>query len=193
MALFRIDELRTLSRKVAGDVRKAEQAVLRESATFSRAKTYDIFLSHSFSDAEVIHGVSLALNAMGYRVYVDWLEDRELDRTRVTRATAELLRDRMGACRSLFFATTVAAAESKWMPWELGYFDGLKGKSAILPVSASASTTDSFVGQEYLGLYPYVTKALAQGGNVERLWIHTAADVYVVFEKWLEGVQPSEH
>ena len=39
------------------------------------------------------------------------------------------------------------------MPWELGYFDGLRGeKVGILPLLGSPS--QSWVGQEYLGLYP---------------------------------------
>ncbi len=39
------------------------------------------------------------------------------------------------------------------MPWELGYFDGLKrGRVGIFPIVANAG--DAFQGQEYLGLYP---------------------------------------
>jgi hypothetical protein len=30
-----------------------------------------------------------------------------------------------------------------WMPWELGYMDGEKGKSAILPVSQYKSSGDA--------------------------------------------------
>tara|TARA_B100000446_G_C10520900_1_gene330315 strand:- start:339 stop:581 length:243 start_codon:yes stop_codon:yes gene_type:complete len=43
------------------------------------------------------------------------------------------------------------------MPWELGYFDGLsKGAVAVLPLVDYAS--ESYRGQEYLGLYPTVDK-----------------------------------
>ncbi len=39
------------------------------------------------------------------------------------------------------------------MPWELGYFDGLRrGHVGILPIVQSPSA--GFNGQEYLGLYP---------------------------------------
>jgi hypothetical protein len=39
------------------------------------------------------------------------------------------------------------------MPWELGYFDGLRnGKVGIFPLIESPGT--AFLGQEYLGLYP---------------------------------------
>jgi hypothetical protein len=40
------------------------------------------------------------------------------------------------------------------MPWELGYFDGMKpGHVGIVPIVASED--DTFPGQEYLGLYPH--------------------------------------
>ncbi len=41
------------------------------------------------------------------------------------------------------------------MPWELGYFDGLKdGNVGIFPIVQSENGT-IFAGQEYLRLYPY--------------------------------------
>jgi hypothetical protein len=39
------------------------------------------------------------------------------------------------------------------MPWELGYFDGLRERVAVLPV---VKTQGAYVGNEYLGLYPTV-------------------------------------
>ena len=62
----------------------------------------------------------------------------------------------MRSCKSLFFATSDNSSNSKWMPWELGYYDGYRGKVAILPINASLYQKDSFEGQEYLGLYNYV-------------------------------------
>ena len=35
-------------------------------------KTYDIFLSHSSNDNELIAGLKLLLQDMGYSIYVDW-------------------------------------------------------------------------------------------------------------------------
>jgi hypothetical protein len=40
------------------------------------------------------------------------------------------------------------------MPWELGYFDGLRrGRVGIFPIVESYGA--GFRGQEYLGLYPF--------------------------------------
>jgi hypothetical protein len=128
---------------------------LRKSAATSLSTTFDVFLSHSFLDAEVILGVKSLLEAEGLKVYVDWIEDAQVDRSRVTPKTADLLRTRMRHSESLIFATSATSSESKWMPWELGYFDGYKpGFVAILPLVQSALA--DFKGQEYLGLYPYV-------------------------------------
>jgi hypothetical protein len=55
----------------------------------------------------------------------------------------------------MLYATSKASSNSKWMPWELGYFDGLKSdKIRILPIVESSN--DDFRGVEYLGLYPAV-------------------------------------
>ena len=114
---------------------------------------FDIFLSHSFHDAELILGVRAILQRAGKRVYVDWIDDPELDRTKVSRATASRLRERMNQCSSLIYAATKASSSSKWMPWDLGYFDGRKSAEsvAIMPL---VSYPGESLGQEYLDLYP---------------------------------------
>jgi len=44
---------------------------LRKSAASDLTATFDVFLSHSFLDAEVIVGVKGLVEAEGLRVYVD--------------------------------------------------------------------------------------------------------------------------
>ena len=148
---------------------------------------HDIFLSHAFDDKELILGVALTLEDLGYSVYLDWRDDPSLDRKNVTAATAEKLRARMKVSKCLFYATTENASTSKWMPWELGYKDGQSTCAAILPIKETTPT--SFNGQEYLGIYPYAVQQRDTEGK-ERIWIHRAPTVYVVFEAWLEGKEP---
>lgn len=150
---------------------------------------HDIFLSHAFDDRELILGVALTLEDLGYTVYLDWRDDPSLDRKNVTSTTAEKLRTRMKASKCLFYATTENASNSKWMPWELGYKDGQNTRAAILPIKESIPT--SFNGQEYLGIYPYAVQQRDTEGK-ERIWIHQAPTVYVVFEAWLGGTEPSQ-
>jgi hypothetical protein len=151
--------------------------------------SYDIFLSHSFIDRDLLGGAVELFESMNYTVYIDWKDDSQLSRQAVTKSTADILRERVGRSAALFFATTPNAPTSKWMPWELGYMDGNKGKSAILPVSDEVRSSDSYIGQEYLGVYPYVTVGNDTKGR-RRLWIRENLDVYVSFDSWLKGNEP---
>lgn len=159
----------------------------REQRTFS-AKKYDIFLSHSSDDAKKVAGMKLELEDMGFTVYVDWIEDPELDRTDVTKRNAEILRSRMRSCSSLLYAFSKSASTSTWMPWELGYFDGLKGLVAVVPISRASSS--SFSGNEYLGLYPYVDIYTMENKSEEFIWVNESSDTYVEYRKWLGGTKP---
>ena len=117
-------------------------------------KEFDIFLSHSSSDNEIIAGITLLLQDFGYSVYVDW-NDPKLNKNNVTPGTAEILRNRMMQSKSLLYVFSENASNSKWMPWELGYFDGLKkSKIAVLPIIQHEQP--SFKGTEFVGLYRYV-------------------------------------
>jgi len=137
--------------------RESAAIELRKSANTSPSDRFDIFLSHSSEDAEVIAGVKLLLESDGLSVYVDWLRDPQLDRSQVTAATADLLRKRMNNSGYLLYASSQSSSASRWMPWELGYFDGRRPKCVgVLPVVARPN--DDFDGIEYLGLYPLIER-----------------------------------
>jgi hypothetical protein len=138
---------------------------------------FDIFLSHSILDAELVLGAKLELEDRGFTVYVDWLSDPLLKREQVTSTTADHLRTRMRQCKMLVYVHSENAALSRWCPWELGYFDGLRGGNVfILPVFSSARHT--YDGQEYLGLYPYLEPAA--GSN--NIWIERAGGISYLTE-----------
>jgi len=73
---------------------------------------------------------------------------------------------------------------SRWMPWEAGYFDALKGRVAILPIFETDPGNESYTGQEYLGLYPYIVR------GTRLLWVHSSASSYVEVSEWLNGKNP---
>lgn len=161
----------------------------REQKMFSAIpKTYDIFLSHSSSDARLVAGLKLELEDRGYSVYIDWINDHQLDRTNVTKDNANTLRMRMTQCKSLLYAFSPNASTSTWMPWELGYFDGMKGLVAVAPIARSSS--NSFTGNEYLGLYPYLDSASQDQGSEKKMWINEDSNTYVLFSEWLQGKKP---
>lgn len=134
MALFSESKIR--ARADRSTTTRTTDSVLNEKfQVTSQVTQFDIFLSHSFSDKKLILGIWLSLEDLGYKVYVDWINDRELSRSSVTKETARVLRARMLSCKSLFYATTTSSSSSKWMPWELGFKDGHNRKAAILPVT----------------------------------------------------------
>jgi hypothetical protein len=136
------------------------EAELRKTTRAPLTTAYDIFLSHSTLDADVVAGVKVLLEREGLKVYVYWAEDGRPQS--VTRATAETLRLRMRKCKSLIYAASDSSPNSKWMPWELGYFDGYSpGHVAILPLVQASG--QSFRGQEYLQLYPHLEQFLIDG------------------------------
>ena len=166
---------------------------IQEQHNFSSTqKVYDIFLSHSSGDAEIVIGLKLTIEDLGHSVYVDWIEDPKLNRAQVTKATAATLKTRMKQCKSLVYAFSENASNSKWMPWELGYFDGIKGTAAVLPISKAAKS--NFQGSEYLGLYYYIDIDIdtTQGGSKKVLWVSESSTKYVQFNLWLSGNQPTQ-
>jgi len=191
MSTFKISDVRLIGRAVGGPQKTASSVLNEAVRTQTTTKTYDIFLSHAFKDAELILGVKVKLETYGHSVYVDWLEDPQLDRSAVTPETAAKLRQRMTCCRSLFYSTTEASSNSKWMPWECGYVDGKRGRTAILPLTETSMET--YKGQEYLGIYPYVMEAPQEGETAKKLWVHYSPDTYCTFSAWLQGFEPSKH
>jgi hypothetical protein len=160
MAYVTLEEARSAA-QTRWVTKSLAESALRTAASAPASTDYDIFLSHSREDAQVIAGVKSLLEAEGTSVYVYWAEDNAA--APVTAATAANLRIRMNHCRGLIFASSQSSPDSKWMPWELGYFDGRKpGRVAIMPLPASSTT---FVGQEYLRLYPNVERILFQSGR----------------------------
>jgi hypothetical protein len=191
MSTFIINDIRSIGR-AATEINKTASVMLNKAVKAqSTTRSYDIFLSHSFNDAELILGLKIKLERYGNSVYVDWLDDPQLDRNSVTPATANQLRDRMNCCRSLFYATTKSSSQSKWMPWECGYIDGKVGLSAILPLTESKNY--NYTGQEYLGIYPYITEETIKGTTTNILWVNQSNNVYCKFSEWLAGQKPYEH
>jgi hypothetical protein len=186
MALFTESGLRSLAAQYRGTrVLKSADTILREAATTTETN-FDVFLSHSVKDADVVLGIVAALKQQNLKVYVDWIVDPHMDRSRVSSETAERLRQRMRQSAALIYAHSNQSGSSKWMPWELGYFDGFRSAVSILPIAQT--TQESFAGQEYLGLYPYVdgsgtTLWVNRGSAPERLFRGPIG--YKQFPEWL--------
>ena len=181
--------------KSASVARNAAGILKANARTASKTKTFDVFLSHSYRDAQSLDAkrllqLKVRLEKFNLSVYVDWIVDGDLSRDRVTPATAARIRQRMDQSKCLMFATSTSSSESKWMPWELGYKDGASKRSAVLPILDNSY--GEFRGQEYLGLYPYVT--YRKSGTMQYLWIEYPDGRRVLLSDWMNhGKQPSRY
>jgi hypothetical protein len=165
-----------------------------EVKAYSDEDKFDIFLSHRFIDYDSLLVLKDKLEEdYDLTLYVDHVQDPFLDRENVRKETAIVLRKRMRQCRCLLFATTGNSPASKWMPWELGYFDGMGGRVAILPVIESGDAShNTYRGQEYLGIYPYITKDPGKDKR-EHLWATESETRYCRLDLWMKGRDIKEH
>ncbi len=155
-------------------------------------ETYDIFLSHRYLDASEVLGLKTLIESFGFSVFVDWIANPDMDRGRVNKETAGQLRDAMKRSSSLLYALSGTSSDSKWMPWELGYSDALHGRIAVVPITDYDIGSESYPGQEYLGLYPYISIAPTKSGP-RKLWVQESSQTYVSLTTWLTGTKPSYH
>lgn len=182
-----ITEEQVRARSSTRDQTLASSSLLVENMLKSATVTFDIFLSHAIADAVLVLGVKRTLEASGKTVYVDWINDPTLNREHVNEKTAQTLRGRMRQSASLMYLYSRHSQQSRWMPWELGYFDGYNGNVAILPVVPSTGTLD-FTREEYLLLYPKVD--FTSVADVRpTLWINRSRELetgygYKSFDEW---------
>ena len=182
-------------------LRKYARTEMRSSITenvnslkhFSESNTYDIFISHSSLDEELTFSLYDLFIQNGFTAYLDY-EDTELNPQNVTKKTGEKLRSKLKHCKTLAYVATSNIANSKWCPWELGLYDGLSnGKCCILPIVKERIST--FHGQEYLGLYPYLTYEKYSNSNEWTFWINDPDNnkKYASFKEWLKNKELKMH
>lgn len=152
--------------------------------------SFDIFLCHSYLDKEIVKGLYLDLTRKGHTVYVDWIVDRDLDRSNVTKQAAERIRRRLGCSRSLLLAFSTNAGLSKWIPWELGVVDGARQSCAIVPVTDIDG--EAYERAEYLQLYPMVERYQISYSSEKQLYVSESASRFVSVSDWIKGSKPTE-
>ena len=162
-------------------------AILNESVEPNVSEGYDIFLSHSYKDKFLVAGLREAIKEAGFSIYVDWIDDPQLDRTNVTREAVELIRTRMTYCKSMIYAFSDNAVSSMWMPWELGFMDGVKERVAIMQVNEEVEgDTINYQGREYLSLYN-IADFFGRG-----LWVNGYdRNGTITYSQWLTGMNPA--
>src|SRR4051794_24841448 len=147
MAFLTEDFVRRRARSHAQRHGQTVEAALRSEGRKDQRR-YDVFLSQTIHDREMVLGVySILTDDFGLTVFCDWIEAPDADRAKVTPENAAYVRDRMRRSDMLLFVDSHNADHSKWMCWELGWFDGAKAKVGVLPVVRNAS--DPYRGREF--------------------------------------------
>lgn len=177
MAFLTFDDLRQLSRGID------ESAIIKFARGSASGKT--VFLSHSSKDSAFIGGAIKFFEAHKASVYVDE-GDKTLPST-PSPATASTLRTWIQACKRFVIMASENSKDSRWIPWELGLADGMKGAApvALLPI-AQTNIEQFWVEVEYLGLYPRIVLRQTAGETSPSWRVHDPRDGrYWPLLKWL--------
>jgi hypothetical protein len=168
-------------------VNRSTKLIKSSNEAYASSETFDVFLSHSSNEPDdIIFGIKGLLEDAQLKVYLDKVDDPQISPAYVTPETAEILRARMRQSSSLLYVYSRHSTQSRWMPWELGFFDGVKGVVGILPVLQH--TQNTFKGEEYLGVYPYVDIVTINNTSRKNLWINSSANEYADLAKWVKGL-----
>lgn len=96
---------------------------LRNSKSVQSIKHYDLFISHSYKDWEIVRDIVADANKAGLNCYVDWNADDDfLKRDLVSEFTKEVLKVRLENSDRLLFISTENSRASEWVSFELQYY-----------------------------------------------------------------------
>ena len=92
----------------------------------------DVFISHKMEDAEKAQRLKRRIESFGLTCWID-ADDAEMERIQKAlpvdyKLLTDRIREHLRTCRCLIFAFSAKSRESRWMPWELGFFDGRWGR-----------------------------------------------------------------
>lgn len=167
------------------NMQRSERDTLLKSATQYGGNS--TFLSHSSKDKELVMGAMEVLKNHGGMVYIDEIDPEMPPYT--TDETAELIKRRINQTKRFVLLTSNNSKDSRWVPWELGIADGVKGlgKIALFPASDSVSD-DAWTSWEYLGLYRRIVWGNLQGHN-DPLWmvLDHKQNSAITLRAWLAG------
>lgn len=166
---------------------KSARSVLLLEAPTTATTNFDVFLSHSPAEPDILLlGVKAMLEDEGLKVYIENYGDPGVSPISVTPVMANILRHRMRQSNTLLYVHSQYSTASRWMPWELGFFDGLKDAVGIIPVTHREEET--FKGAEYLNLYPYVDVTVSTT-NKRQFWIRRSSDVFAPLGAWARRIE----
>ncbi len=101
-------------------------------------KRFDVFLSHRYTDADLIVKIKNVLNQYGYSVYVDWMHDRDgLPRCEFGEDSLSVLKERVKCCARFLYVHTVNCRDSEVIPKEIAFAKELGVPIVVVNVDGS--------------------------------------------------------
>lgn len=64
----------SIIRQASREAKEQHIFISESTMHFDAAGNYDLFISHCFSDKELIGGLFHLFDKAGYKVYIDWIE-----------------------------------------------------------------------------------------------------------------------
>lgn len=174
-----------LRRKSGITILAEKQRIIKRAQ--DRSPSGSTFLSHSSKDLDWLPDVINILETHGALVYVDKKDETLPPYT--SDETAKALRDRIVQCQKFILFSTKNSKDSRWVPWELGLSDGLKGgmKTAVFP-GADTSADTKWSEQEYLGVYDRIVWGSLEGfpDEVWMVW-KKSKNTATELSKWISS------
>lgn len=98
--------------------------------TIQNKKQYDVFISHSSKDSNLVKRIIAALNKHKLNCYCDWTSDNDfLRRELAGDFTKEVLKKRMSQSKYFLLINTKNSLESEWVKFERNYYSYINSKS----------------------------------------------------------------
>lgn len=134
-----------MAERTAFFVTPTDLAKRLDEVTVQSKKQFDVFISHSFKDSEIVKKVIAILNAQGLHCYCDWSSDNDfLKRELVSDYTAAVLKKRIEQSSKILFirtdnSMTGTQVNSPWIAMELDFGQSISKEMFLLDLSSGAS------------------------------------------------------
>jgi hypothetical protein len=129
-----------------------DRAAIPEGKQF----TYDVFISHSTKNKDVVKKLKQLLeDKYNLSAYIDWDEDAGCKRDEV----CDKVKDAMNRSKSLLYIKTSDSDDSQWVAWEVGRYDALNAdKIGVLLIEDDKLTNETWLHREFLKHYYILEK-----------------------------------
>lgn len=102
-------------------------------------KSFDVFISHSFSDQANIIELFKALNEINLTCYCDWTNDNDfLKRNMASKYTEEVLKKRIEQSTYVLYAKSDSSTKSKWVDFELKFASSIEKDIKVFNINSIA-------------------------------------------------------